>query len=167
MHEAESTLEKRQHCIEITQTGERHTREKLEWHKTVKKLKNVQKTPHKASKRAKWSNKLLLLENISPLFDCTWWVYPTVIFVGTYGMICAQVKTFCQNVTLVPQLKIIKYSVHCDPAICFLNHTVEGTWSDHTKQVLWTKYMTVKRLIATNWKDAFGDGLLLLETITF
>lgn len=57
------------------------------------------------------------------MFECTGWV----IFVGKYGVTCAQVKTFWENVTLVPRLKIITYFVHCDPAICLLNDTVEGT----------------------------------------
>ena len=66
---------------------------------------------------------------------------------------CDKVKSFWENVTQSLG-KIIGYTVRCDPAMCLLNYSVEGTWSKHNRQMLTTGYMTAKRLIATNWKDA-------------
>ena len=93
--------------------------------------------------------------------------------IGTfYHMVPAytKVKTFQDNVTQSLG-KIIGYTVHGDPAMCFLNYTVEGIWSKGYKHILTIVCMTAKRLIATNWKDTvqLKQGLWLqifLETIS-
>lgn len=83
---------------------------------------------------------------------------------------CAKVRSFWDKVTQLLG-EIMGTTVHCDPALCLLNYTSEGNWSKRDRQILTTGYMTAKRTIATNWKDA--DKLMerqwlcsFLETIS-
>ena len=120
------------------------------------------------------------IEYISHLLDYMKWKPLSLISVGTVGRImvpfyhmvwaCVKVRSFWDTVTQLLG-EIMGTTVHCDPASCLLNYTSGRNWSKRNRQILTTGYMTAKRMIAINWKDAdkLMEGQWLssfLETIS-
>ena len=111
------------------------------------------------------------LHSMNPsVSDCCWHCQQER---GTFFLMvwaCPKIKSFWERVT-ESLGGIIGHYVVCDPILCLLNHMDEGAWSKYKKQLIITRGMTAKRLIASNWKEAdhldIGRWLqTLLETIS-